>query len=197
MVKCSPELAHFQIVPKTNEECSFYLHLATCSRRVIALRQQSHCATTAGTFIAVNYKFFYRPKRSFGQGNVFTGVCLSTGGGGCLPQCMLGCHTPPPDLADLPGSDTITPPDLADPPDQIPPPRPGRPPRIRHHTPPDQTPPPPDLADPPSPPGSDTTPHPPPGSRLQHTVYERPVRFLLECILVTIFPYSMIPSIIW
>ena len=25
---------------------------------------------------------------------------------------------------------------------------------------------------------------PPPGSRLQHTVYERPVRILLECILV-------------
>ena len=24
---------------------------------------------------------FYRPKRSFGQGNIFTGVCLSTGGG--------------------------------------------------------------------------------------------------------------------
>ena len=27
-----------------------------------------------------------------GQGNIFTGVCLSTGGG--LPQCMLG-YTPP------------------------------------------------------------------------------------------------------
>ena len=38
---------------------------------------------------------FYRPQRSCGQGNIFTGVCLSTGGGGCLPQCMLGCHTPP------------------------------------------------------------------------------------------------------
>ena len=29
----------------------------------------------------VRYFFFYRPKRSFGQGNIFTGVCLSTGGG--------------------------------------------------------------------------------------------------------------------
>ena len=48
----------------------------------------------------------YRPQRSCGQGNVFTGVCLSTGGGGCLPQCMLGCQTPP-DQAD-------TPPDKAD-----------------------------------------------------------------------------------
>ena len=33
------------------------------------------------------------------------------------------------------------------------------------------------------PPGADTNP-PPPGSRLQHTVYERPVRILLECIVV-------------
>ena len=31
---------------------------------------------------------YYRPQRSCGQGNVFTSVCLSTGG--CLPQCMLG-----------------------------------------------------------------------------------------------------------
>ena len=46
--------------------------------------------------------------------------------------------------------------------DQADPPRPGR------HPPPT----PPDQA------------HPPPGSRLQHTVYERPVRILLECILV-------------
>ena len=28
-------------------------------------------------------KYYYRPKRSFGQGNIFTGVCLSTGGGAC------------------------------------------------------------------------------------------------------------------
>ena len=37
-----------------------------------------------------------------------------------------------------------------------------------------------------NPPGADPprSRHPPPGSRLQHTVYERPVRILLECILV-------------
>ena len=35
------------------------------------------------------------------------------------------------------------------------------------------------------PPGADTPP-PAPGSRLQHTVNERPVRILLECILVII-----------
>ena len=55
-------------------------------------------------------------------------------------------------------------------------------------TPPDQTPP---QSRPPGPgthtPGQGThTPPPPlpPGSRLRHTVYERPVRILLECILV-------------
>ena len=66
------------------------------------------------------------------------------------------------------------------------PPGPGRPPRSgRHHppwtrqTPPDQADTTPlDQADPPQ------TRQTPPGSRLQHTVYERPVRILLECILV-------------
>ena len=93
--------------------------------------------------------FYYRPQRSCGQGNVFTGVCLSTGGGGCLPLCMLGCHTPPH----------------------------GEPPAWR--TPPGME----------NPPGWRT---PPRGSRLQHTVYERPVRILLECILVFVCFWSNI-----
>ena len=67
---------------------------------------------------------FYRPQRSCGQGNVFTGVCLSTGGGGCLPQCMLGCQTPSRDQADTPLGPGRHPPtrqtpwDQADPPEQ-------------------------------------------------------------------------------
>ena len=74
---------------------------------------------------------FYRPQRSCGQGNVFTGVCLSTGGEGvCLSACW-----------------DATPPDQADPP-----PGPGRSPQTRQ-TPPDQ-------ADPPrtrqTPPGKQT-----------------------------------------
>ena len=59
------------------------------------------------------------------------------------------------------------------------PPGPGR------HPPTRQTP--PDQADPPR--TSQAIPRArqiPPGSRLQHTVYERPVRILLECILVII-----------
>ena len=123
---------------------------------------------------------YYRPQRSCGQGNVFTGVRLSTGGEGvCLSACW-DARPPPPDQADPPG--------------------PGRPPRIR------QTPPSPDQADPPwirqTPPGSgrpprtrQTTPRTrqtPPGSRLQHTVYERPVRILLECILVIFETFTII-----
>ena len=46
---------------------------------------------------------YYRPQRKC-EGYVFTGVCLSTGGWGCLPQCMLGYYTPP--GADTPRSDT-------------------------------------------------------------------------------------------
>ena len=82
-----------------------------------------------------------------------------------------------------------TPPDQGEPPpDGEPPPRDGgTPPRWR----------PPGWRTPPgmeNPPGWRTPPdgepprdgEPPPGSRHQHTVYERPVRILLECILVNI-----------
>ena len=97
-----------------------------------------------------------------GQGNVFTGVCDSVHRGG-LPQCMLGYHHPPeqttPPGPDPPGADT---PRSRHPQDQSPPPW--------EQTPLEQTPP---L-------GAD----PPPGSRLRHTVNERPVHILLECILV-------------
>ena len=66
------------------------------------------------------------------------------------------------------------------PPDQTPPPGADTPPGADH--PPEQT-----------PPGEQTPSQeqmpPPVGSRLQHTVYERPVRILLECILV--FPMSL------
>ena len=81
--------------------------------------------------------------------------------GGCLPQCMLGYHPPGADTPwsrHLPEADT---------------------PRTRHppeQTPPEQTPP---GADPPQ---KQT---PPPGSRLRDKVNERPVRILLECILVS------------
>ena len=71
------------------------------------------------------------------------------------------------------------------------PPLPGRtpPPDQADPTPPGSRHPPPEQAD--TPPGADTTPRarqtPPPGSRLQPTVNERPVRILLECILVSFY----------
>ena len=148
-----------------------------------------------------------------GQGNIFTSVCPSTGGKGCLPQCMLGYlplggrppqsrhreQTPP--GADTPprrqtplGADTPrtrhppweqTPPDQAHPLQSRHTPPGGRPPR--RQTPPDQAP--PQEQTPPGskhPPGADTPGQgtQPSRSRLQHTVNERPVRILLECILV-------------
>ena len=110
------------------------------------------------------WRYYYWLQRSCGQGNVFTGVCHSfcSRGERGLPQCMLGYHPPagrhPPRTRQTP--------------------RPGRPPQDQADTPGTrQTPPqtrqtPPDQAD------------TPPRSRLQHTVYERPVCILLECILV-------------
>ena len=86
------------------------------------------------------------------------------------------------------------------------PPRPGRPPWTRQ-TPLDQADPPRtrqthplppwdqadplDQADPPGP----GRPPPPPGSRLQNTVYEQPVRILLECILVDKYLFSLVLKI--
>ena len=108
-------------------------------------------------------------------------------GGGCLPQCMLG-YTPQEQTP--PGADTSL---GADTPwEQTPlgadPTWEQTPSWSRH--PREQTP--PLGADPPkqTPPAADTpqeqTPPwaAPPGSRLQHTVNERPVRILLECILI-------------
>ena len=106
-------------------------------------------------------KTFHWPQRSCGQGNIFTPVCHSVHGGvvshKALRQTPPGPGTPPP-----PRTRHTTPPL-----DQTPP-RPGTPPpQTRHTT---------------TPPGPDT----PPRSRLRHMVYERPVRILLECILVKI-----------
>ena len=127
---------------------------------------------------AIHIEPFYRPQRSCGQGNVFTGVCLSTGGEGvCLSACW-DARPPPRDQADTPRT-RQTPPDQADPPGpgrppsrtRQTPPGPGRPPRTRQ-TPPDQVDTPRDQADTPRPPGKQTP------------AYERPVRMLLQCILV-------------
>ena len=110
-----------------------------------------------------------------GQGNVFTGVCDSVHGRD-LPQCMLGCQ-PPPDQAD--------PPEPGRPPwDQADPPGPETPPQTGQATPLDKA----DTPIPGRPPRDQRPPRtrqtPPLGSRRQHTVNERPVRILLECILV-------------
>ena len=131
----------------------------------------------------------YRPQRSCGQGNVFTGVCLSTGGR-VSASVHAGMPYPPDGEPPLDGG---TPPWMENPPMENPPlmeepPLDGEPRRMENpprwrnppwmENPPDGEPP---LEG--EPPGWRT---PPPGSRLQHTVYERPVCILLECILVTI-----------
>ena len=139
---------------------------------------------------------FYRPQRSCGQGNIFAPVSHSVHRGGvCLGACW---DTTPNRSRHPPGADTTQSrhplgADKLPPRKQTPPPE--------QTSPWEQTPPgvdmPPLGAD--MPPGADI-PHsrhppsrhpqpweqtpPPPGSRLQHTVNERPVRILLECILV-------------
>ena len=148
--------------------------IATRKTAIILLLSQKHKSNNGsrryfcvGLFITSTASWWassvnYRAQRSCGQGNIFTPVCHSfcSQGGVCLSACW----------------DTTPPNQIPTPPDQTPPPR--------ADTPPDQTPTPGSR----HPPGSRHTPpkeqtHPR-GSRLQHTVYERPVRILLECILV-------------
>ena len=151
------------------------------------------------------YLCFYRPQRSCGQGNIFTPVCHSVHRGGFLPQCMLGYQPPrttqnPPPGTTPPGPHPpgTTPPRTRHPPVPDPPPPRTRPPPPGttppypwdHTTPWNQTPTPPGPHHPPRTrapsPGPDPPPRDqvPPGSGLQHTFYERPVRILLECILI-------------
>ena len=113
----------------------------------------------------------YRPQRSWAK-VMFLQVCVILfTGGGCLPQCMLGYHPPPeqtPPSWSRPRPGSRHPPGSR-PPGSRHPPRSRHPPPSRHTHPQEQTP-------------------PPPGSRLRHTVNERPVRILLECILVLTAP---------
>ena len=115
-------------------------------------------------YITSVFSFYYRPQRSWAKVMFLqASVILLTGGGVYTPQDQ----TPP-------GADTP----------RTRPPRADTPPQSRH--PQNQTPPPeqtPPWTRPPrvDPPREQT---PPPGSTLQHTVNERPVRILLECILV-------------
>ena len=96
------------------------------------------------------FYYYYRPQRSWAK-VIFSQACVKNsvhrGGGGCLPQCMLGYTTTtthpleqsPPDKADTPPGPDPLPPDRADPS------RSGRPPTpLGPDPPPDQadTPPP-------------------------------------------------------
>ena len=146
-----------------------------------------------------NFVNFYRPQQS----TIFAPVCYSVHRGNvCLSACW---DTTSPPLEQ-------TPPWEQTPPEQTPPSRhppeqththptqSRHPPGSRHthppgadtHTPPkSRYPPRADTHTHPPPPRSRYTPPPkqtpPPGSRLRYTVNERPVRILLECILVSIF----------
>ena len=90
---------------------------------------------------------FYRPQQSC-ECYVFTCVCLSTRGGGHLPQCMLGYHhpqeqTPPPwsrpPREQNPLEQTPPSPGADNPSWEKTPPGADTPPRSRHHPPCEQT----------------------------------------------------------
>ena len=126
--------------------------------------------SSASTSSHRGFDYIYRPQRSWAK-VIFSQACVKNSvhrGGRVSASVHAGTHHPPPSRP--------PPPDQADPPpEQTPPLGADSPPRTR------QTP-------PRSRPHWDQADTPPPGSRLQHTVYERPVRILLECILVEQYP---------
>ena len=100
-------------------------------------------------------------------------------------MCPPGTRYPPPKTR-------YTPQDQVHPPDQVPPDT-RYPPKTRY-TPQDQVHPPRPGTPPPRPGTPPRTGYSPPRSRLQNTVNERPVRILLECILV-FFMFASISEI--
>ena len=69
------------------------------------------------------FKIITAGKRSLGQGNKFTGICLSTGGvPDQVPPSPRPIYTPRPGTpeADTPPGTRYTPPEQTPPPDQIP-----------------------------------------------------------------------------
>ena len=164
--------------------------------------RSSGCSPPKSTMKYEDCNYYYRPQRSCGQGYVFTRVCDSVhGGGGVSGEPPWTRENPPPRHQGDPLDQGEPPRDQADPPDQgdtppgtrqtPPPPGPRRPPPLPptcSETPPGPGRPPQDQGDPP---GRENP--PPPGRRLQHTVNERPVRILLECILV--IDTIMVPTI--
>ena len=113
--------------------------------------------------------------RNCGQGNIFTPICHSVHRG------VSG--EPPRDQGEPPGPGR-PPQDQGEPPwtkENHPTQDQGEPPHQTRENPPGPRRHPPDQGEPPPGPC-----RPPPGRRLQHTVNERPVRILLECILVVL-----------
>ena len=131
----------------------------------------------------------YRPKRSFGQGNIFTPVCHSfcSQGGSTWPG------TPPPGPGTTHPPRPHTPPEPGTPPprpprDQVPPLPQTTPPGTRYT---------PWTTNPSTPPRTRYPPRPPlsRSSNLRNAVNDRPVRILLECILVLVFYLITILSV--
>ena len=143
-------------IPWTCSNLFIMKHVRSASGRLTSCWNAFFLFNVCTTILVWRKNYFYRLQRSWAK-VIFSQACVknSVHRGGGEGVCLSACW------------DTL-------PPEQTPPPK-TRPPWSRH--PPEQTPP---EQTPPPPPGEDN----PTGSRLQHTVNERPVRILLECILV-------------
>ena len=85
-------------------------------------RFRMHFAVDWATVAPNGRKLIFTGRNEVVAKVMFLQVCVCPRGGGCLPQCMLGCHSPPPDQADTlpdqadlpPGARQTPPQDQAD-----------------------------------------------------------------------------------
>ena len=92
-------------------DCAISRH---CARTVITAEITAVFFDDSQTDNVRDEPFIYRPQRSCGQGNVFTGVCLSTGGGRVSASVHAGMPYPP-GPGRPPRDHSDTPSDQADP----------------------------------------------------------------------------------
>ena len=169
-------------LPVSDVKCTIYSSLPDEIFRLFisnkwSFSQLFSILVVLGCLLLNDFMYLYRPKRSFGQGNIFTPVCHSVHRGGVWQGDPPGWMENPPWLDGEPPRLDGEPPRFdGEPPGWMenPPPRlDGEPPRLDGE--------PPRLDGEPPLAGRRT----PPGSRLRHSVYDRPVRIRLECILVS------------
>ena len=109
--------------------CTIFLCYLGAAWKIYYFRKVMRQAGFTSNILMVYYYVLITGRNEVVAKVMFLQVCVCPqGGGGCLPQCMLGCHTPPPDGGKAPPGWRTPPGPGRTPPGWRTPPGPGRPP---------------------------------------------------------------------